>query len=441
VLTHSDGMAVRDRWPSSAGRCPVTPLVLVVAINLAFFFVFPRLIHSVGAETGTDGYKEIAENIVQGNGFVFAPEMHSTMMLGYIKREPVYPLLLAGVLWVTGTLNPAVLCLFQTLLCAVSCYLLYHLGTRVFDDRTGRATAYLYALHPISFWYTARFASEMAAIPVLLACLLVIERFFDRPTRAKAALLGLSIGVAALTKSAYVVLLPLVLLFAVVRWHRQIRRLLASALLVVVAYASVHSLWIARNYALTGEIVPLTTMTGVAFFLGNRIVERFDLRTQTAGTEPDKWAWTFYRSVQSEIEARNPSMPLPNLEVATDRELTARSRQLMLGDPLFAARKVLAGTLLIWFLSDTTAKSLGWAAFQLPLLAFALLGIYAQREWTFKAVFLLSVVAVFLLAYAAVSPLARYAMPVMPLVMCFSSLGLLSALKTIGYLRPVQAAV
>jgi 4-amino-4-deoxy-L-arabinose transferase-like glycosyltransferase len=428
-------------WAPPAVRCPIAPLVLVVVINLAFFFAFQRLGHTVGADTGTDGYKEIAESLVRGDGFIFAPDMHSTMMFGYMKREPVYPLLLAGVRYVTGTLNPVVLCLFQTALCVASCYLLFRLGVRIFDARVATVAAYVYALHPISFWYTARFSSEMAAVPVLLLCLLSIERFFADPSRGRGIQLGLALGVAALTKSAYVVLLPLVLFFAVLCWRRQGRQLVAFALIILASYGSVHSLWVARNYALTGRIVPLTTMTGVAFFLGNRIIEQFDIKRQTAGPGPDQWADEMYQSLQLEIEAKQPSLSLPNLEAETDKELMTRAKHLMLTNPLFAVRKVLAGSVLIWFLSDSTAKSLGWAMFQLPLVLLALFGVWAMREWSMSAVFLLCVAVLFLVAYAAVCPYARYSTPVMPLVILFSSCGLLSAFKACGHSRSFQAAI
>jgi hypothetical protein len=47
---------------------PLGAVVLILAINAVFFFAFARVGGFVGAEAGTDGYKEIAENILQGNG-------------------------------------------------------------------------------------------------------------------------------------------------------------------------------------------------------------------------------------------------------------------------------------------------------------------------------------------------------------------------------------
>jgi hypothetical protein len=107
--------------------------------------------------------------------------------------------------------------------------------------------------------------------------------------------------------------------------------------------------------------------------------------------------------------------------------------------PWFIVRKVLAGSLLIWFLSDTTAKSLGWAVFQLPLLVLAIVGISRRPQWSLVTQFLLTFAVVFLLAYVMVSPLARYSSPVMPVLMLFGSGGLVVALAWVGWPIRTQA--
>src|SRR5712691_6437932 len=122
----------RSQWQQSLAL----PLLLIVAINITWFFLFPKVGPIVGAETGTDGYKEIAANLVRGHGFIFSPGMRSTIEFGYMKREPIYPLLLSLALRLTGTLSPAVLCLFQTSLSLISCSLIYCLGEKIFGAST-----------------------------------------------------------------------------------------------------------------------------------------------------------------------------------------------------------------------------------------------------------------------------------------------------------------
>ena len=411
-------------------RSLAIPLLLIVAINVAWFFLFVQVGPIVGAETGTDGYKEIAENLVRGYGFIFSQGMRSTMLLGYMKREPIYPLFLSAILYLTGTLSPVVLGLFQTCLSLISCYLIYCLGKKTFGATTGILASFIYALHPLSFWYSTRFASEMVAVPIMLLCLLLIEIFFAEPTRVKAVYMGLSIGIATLTKSACVTLLPIVLCFVLLKWRTKFHQLLYYVFIITFFYASIHSLWIIRNYSISGEIVPFTTMSGVVFFHGNRIVEQFDVKKQTAGYGPDKAANALYRSVQDEIAARVPHISLPRLEAQTDKQLVAMAYQLVLEKPLFVVRKLLAGMYFIWFLSDTTAKSWGWMMFQMPLVVLAAMGLCRQRYWDSSRHFLLCVVVAYIVPHTLLSPLTRYSMPIIPIAILFSSYALVSFLQS-----------
>jgi 4-amino-4-deoxy-L-arabinose transferase-like glycosyltransferase len=417
-----------DKSPVMWRRPLLLPLILIVAINATALVVFARVGSSVGADFGTDGYKEIAENVVKGNGFVYSPGTPSTMMYGWMKREPLYPLWLSGILAITGSLSPVVLCLFQTPLSMLACSLLYRLGSRMFDARIGTLASYIYALHPISFWYTTRFASEIVAIPISLLCLLAIDTFFTQFTPRSALLAGWSIGIAALTKSAFVVLVPLVLLFTIIRrCQKSLLAMCAAAL--ICSFLSIHSLWLLRNYRISGEIVPFTTMNGVIFFVGNRIVEQFDPGKLTAGNDPEHWAEALYGSVQADISAKQPDIALPRLEAETDRHLSAMARELVIARPWFVARKVFSGMFFIWFLSDSTAKSVGWAVFQFPLVALAIVGVYARRSWTTSEQLSLTFTIVFLLAYIFVSPYARYALAISPILMLFASEGLTTLMQ------------
>src|SRR5262245_51649214 len=88
--------------------------VLLLAVVTTFLngllislFIFPNVAGPVGLVTGpSDGWAEIAENIVRGNGFVWRPGAPATATTGYLTREPVYALFLAGILALFGDLDP-----------------------------------------------------------------------------------------------------------------------------------------------------------------------------------------------------------------------------------------------------------------------------------------------------------------------------------------------
>ena len=417
---------------------PLVPM-MIVFVSIVFCAAFSRIGTAVGADFGTDGYKEIAEHIVSGDGFMYAPGMPSSMMLGYMKREPLYPLWLAGILLLTGALSPAILCAFQTCLSLISCVLLYRLGKSTFDARTGRLASVIYAVHPISAWYSTRFASEVLAVPLMLLALLRAVNFFAAPTRSKAALLGASIGCAVLTKSACVVLLPTFILFAFFKWRTSPRRLISHIGIMIAVYGTIHSIWIVRNYVLSGEIVPFTTMAGPQFFVGNETLARFDVRRHTSSDEPDHVTDALYGAVQHEIAAGTPGISLPRLEAQTDMNLRAKARQLVLERPTFVVRKLTAGLYFIWFLSTNQAKSLGWMIFQVPLVVCAIIGLSRKQHVTFSQRFLVTVVASYVVPYALLLALARYSMPIIPIVFLFASDAILRF--TGRYVRAPASAV
>src|SRR5262249_36624973 len=103
---------------------------------------------------------------------------------------------------------------------------------------------------------------------------------------------------------------------------------------------------------------------------------------------------------------------------------------LILQKPLFVVRKLLAGMYFIWFLSDTTAKSWGWMMFQMPLVILAAMGLCRQRHWNFSQHFLLCVVVAYIVRYTLLSPYARYSMPIIPIVIVFSSYALVSFMQS-----------
>src|SRR5215475_5088605 len=119
-MTSSSTLAIENL---SLGKKVNWLLLAAVALTLMNGVVISRVILpavSGPAEVVTgysDGWAEVAENLVQGNGFVFNPELatYATYQTGHIKREPAYPLFLAFILAVFGKLDPYMM-LFQILI-------------------------------------------------------------------------------------------------------------------------------------------------------------------------------------------------------------------------------------------------------------------------------------------------------------------------------------
>src|SRR3954466_266444 len=127
---------------------------------LISLWVFPRVAGPVGlATTPTDGWTEIAANIINGNGFVYDAERAASATTGHLTREPIYALFLASILALFGHFDPYVM-LFQALLNALTCLVLYFIVVKVFNRKTALIACFLYALYPFAAWYVSRIAYE-----------------------------------------------------------------------------------------------------------------------------------------------------------------------------------------------------------------------------------------------------------------------------------------
>src|SRR5262249_34895180 len=78
---------------------------------------------------------------------------------------------------------------------------------------------------------------------------------------------------------------------------------------------------------------------------------------------------------------------------------------------------------------NTTAKSWGWMAFQIPLVAFGVMGLCRQRHMDFNMKLLLCVVVLYLVPYTLLNAYARYSMPIIPIVILISSYGLITFIR------------
>ena len=142
-------------------------LILVLRLGVALLIDMTFEV----SKDAEDVYASIAENLTRGNGFVAEPGGEPIL-----HRAPLYPLFLAGVYTIFGATNSfAVLCT-QALLDAGSGLLLWWIGVRLFGATIGVIAALLYALYPLSAYYTLRLTTESLFTLVLLTVIVVLIR-------------------------------------------------------------------------------------------------------------------------------------------------------------------------------------------------------------------------------------------------------------------------
>jgi 4-amino-4-deoxy-L-arabinose transferase-like glycosyltransferase len=202
-------------------------------------------------------YAALARSTLSGVGFSLegAPTAH---------RMPGYPLVVAGVLLVTGESLTAVR-LLQALVDTLTCLLVFLIGRRLSDERTGLITSLVYALFPLQIIYVSSVMTE--ATFTFLLCATVALMLASGTSRQRIFAAGLVGGVAALFKPL-ALLLPVLVPFVPALFHQPNRLRLWMLISFCAGMMLVISPWLVRNY-LVFDRVALTSSIGVNFWIGN----------------------------------------------------------------------------------------------------------------------------------------------------------------------------
>ena len=308
-----------------------------------------------------DGYGRLGYGIWQYGSFSYFPDHAPT-----VNRGPLYPLFIAALLMLTRGWYPYIVQIAQAALFSLVCLMVY----RSADTVGGHARAVLAggfcALHPLLIWYTSRIWVETLTtflFTSLVASTLVLSQ---KPTAARSLLVGAILGVCILSKETFLpfaVIVPLSLVaLPDVRLGWRGAFVIAATALTVVAP------WSARNWHLTGRVIPVHLLAGLNVQRGDSFVDNY-------GRAPFS-----YRTLVELSEAKTAAvlsrLPRPDggsaLEVETDSLLLQDSLARYRRDPGFVAKKALLNGWLFWTLGETPAKTAFISLVQLPLLvAFA----------------------------------------------------------------------
>lgn len=431
------------RFPAlTAKRRALTAILVLCFIGrVAFMTVFGDTL-----SLETSGYDAYAVNLLAGHGYTRFDDLRPDSDL-----PPLYAFFLAGVYAAFGRDAHAVAAV-QVLFDLLTVTLVFLIGRRVFNARVGLLAAALTALYPYMLFQNLT-VNDTALFTCLLALAVYLSyRALDganrgeatarrAPTRSLgatqwAALTGAVIGVAALSKTFALLLVPLLGLWLTLRaarvrrlgWRRGLLLLAVSG----VAAALVIAPWVARNVALHGQFVLISTNGGSNLHQGNNPCTAPYLR---AGWDAQ---WTGH--------CWNPP-PQGLTEVEMDRWHTEQALAFLVADVGRALDLFWVKLLALWSPTITPAAAppelaneLGLVlqyegpAFQAarvvhllyfgPLLALGgagLIGALRARAAVFP---LIAVFGVMTFTYVVYHPSTRYRMPLDPLLFILSAYAL-----------------
>ena len=210
-----------------------------------------RLVYALAVAPATAGgiddgfwYQEVARSVARGDGFKvpFGSVSEGTFQhLPTAEHGPLYPALLAGAIKIGVTADAALRAL-GALFGVVTVAAVGLIGRRLGGDRLGLLAAGIAAVSPLLIAADGALTSETLYGALIALALLAALRFAESPSARRAAVLGVAIGLAALTRSEALLLLALVALPVARRSGRAAIAALACTALVLTP-------WVARNWS------------------------------------------------------------------------------------------------------------------------------------------------------------------------------------------------
>ncbi len=353
-------------------------------------------------------------------------------------RAPLYPFFLALLYRLFGV-NLLVVRLVQAAVGGASCGLVYILGSRLFDRRTGFLAGLIMAFYPLFIYFDGELLIPVILIPLLLGGFLGL--FFSQQRDRHWWLGGIFFGLAAIARPnvlAFVMVLPLWFIFEYRRgWWRRLLVFLVAFFVPILPVT-------VRNYIKSGRLVLVAWQGGTNFYIGNN--EYSDGTTAIVPGTRGSW-WGGYNDVKIGAE-RALGRELKGVEI--DRFWTAKGLEFWRRAPAMALLLTLK-KLYLWFSGYEVSNDrdlyffkrytlLNFLLFQSPVFKFpfglilplAIVGIYLTR-WRWRV---LLPVYLFLFAYTLSFVFffvtARYRLPLVPFFILFAVVGVRRWLKVVG---------
>jgi len=224
-------------------------------------------------------YDPIALSLVEGKGFSLGNKPTAV-------AAPIYPAFLSVIYFVFGYSRTTVR-VFLSVIDAGNCLLVYAIAKNFFGSRVPILAATTLAFHPsfIALVFTGTSESLFVFLHTLFIYVLCLA--FHRQKVRSFLVSGILLGVATLCR-AVPLLLPMFILPAFfVSDHKNYSRSFFRFTIFILAFAFVLSPWIIRNYLVFDRFVPVQSWGGVHFYFAtpgkrgssDRIVDRERIAT------------------------------------------------------------------------------------------------------------------------------------------------------------------
>jgi 4-amino-4-deoxy-L-arabinose transferase-like glycosyltransferase len=386
-----------------------------------------------------DVYSSIAENLVRGHGFVAEPDGKPILW-----RAPLYPAFLAGVYSLFGEHHETAVFIAQAVLDTMTALLIYWLGRRLFEESVGILSAVIFALHPLSAYFSLRFMPEPLFTLVFTATISAWCAVWQHRRTTGFMAVGMLTGVAALIKPVALGLWPFLAICAGYRLRHQVGRALRAVLALTFACLVVLTPWMVRNYHVTGHVILSATGGGYAFWLGNQMASEGREDWEVEGATLERLferrdailaaaSGRQFRPVP--LSQRNRSFLEPvNFTAEEDHAFLVAAWQEIASHPFDSM--VLTGKKLFRFWFSIFLPANRWVepyliVFQSIFLSLAALGMMKAYRQGVDLFLLLPPVVFLMVATTLTYATIRYSIPLVPVMMIFMVTGLQEVVRVV----------
>jgi hypothetical protein len=415
--------------------------IVILLLHVAILFVvIPRLSSQVAGayipKIFGDGYDQLAENLVKGNGYRFYPDTALTLM-----REPGYPILLAGLTMVFGT-SFTVVKISNMIFAVATAWLVMLIGMRLMPGVSERSR-FLILIPPVLFLFhpgvvvaESRGGVEMLFAFLITLLLLTILKAIEGNSWRDYLISGLVLGITVSVRSTPM-LFPVPLfayLMIVERRHFSFVYATRNFSIMVLAMMAVLSPWIVRNYRLTGKFIPTASVLGVSAQAGQYIGKHqfegkpFWLLDREAARERDRVASTLNYPFEDGMEGYYQTFYKTTDELNFSSYLFKGVVAEYRSSPMLFARCMAQNAFNFWFAGKTWKATAMNAMIQLPYLVLATVGSFRLiRSRNARTAGLLVLFVVYVMAvHVPILAQARYSIPLISMVAILASTGVAS---------------
>jgi 4-amino-4-deoxy-L-arabinose transferase-like glycosyltransferase len=406
-------------------RTPKLWLLVVAAVVLRLlfcFYLFPRYLvkfATVGNQYFFDTYREIAQQILLGNGYRLQPGG-----MAVLNRPPGYVFMMLFNFPLSE--KCAVFVHIQNgIFGGLSCLLTYALAIKLkMGANRALGAAAVVASWPFLIWESKVTVPENLLIVLVPLFFILLASYYEERNHLRRAILcGAIWGWIVLTHGTYQVLLPVIVLalfLARPKKPRQIR----WVIFFFIGFMGAVSPWLIRNYLVAGYPVGVATGFGYAYFKGNYNYEvLISGKNYWRDLDQDSDKYVIAKLKEAGIEY--PGDSLFRSDPAMNRFLDREALRDIIDRPDVFVIKGIARFGLAWIHQQNGVRTIFNLMMVLPLFAAASIGVLRLRkEQLFIALILFVVTMNFFIAsiFPEAIPM-RYVLPLLPLLSVFASAG------------------